>query len=72
MYRDWPFFRAAIDNAELALVKTDLRISGDYARLVEDSDSLSCISSMISAEHVSSRDAILAITDNEALLNGTP
>jgi len=28
MYRDWPFFRASVDNAALALAKTNLAIRG--------------------------------------------
>ena len=33
MYRDWPFFRATVDNATLALAKTNLNIAADYFRL---------------------------------------
>ncbi len=72
MYSQWQFFRATIDNAELALAKTDLRIGEAYAELVEDSDVLTRISAMISAEFTRSREAILAITENKALLDGTP
>ena len=33
MYRHWPFFRASVDNAVLALAKTNLAIASDYFRL---------------------------------------
>ena len=72
MYRDWQFFRATIDNAELALAKTDLKIAEQYASLVNHNDSLAKIASMISRECHRSRDAILALTGKQDLLDGTP
>jgi phosphoenolpyruvate carboxylase len=36
MYRDWVFFRALVDNAQMALGKADMGIAGLYASLVED------------------------------------
>jgi len=72
MYRDWNFFRATIDNAELALAKTDLGIAVQYASLADDSDSLAQIGAMISNEFLLTRGAILAITGNNELLDGTP
>jgi len=72
MYREWPFFRATIDNAELALAKTDLEIAKQYARLADETDGLRKISSMISDEYVRSRSAVLALTQREDLLDGTP
>jgi phosphoenolpyruvate carboxylase len=72
MYRDWPFFRATVDNAELALAKTDLGIAEQYANLTDESDALARIGSLISEEFLRTRNAILAITENEDLLDGTP
>ncbi len=72
MYRDWPFFRATIDNAELALAKTDLRIAEEYARLADDSESLARIGAMISGEFIRTRDLVLAITNRQELLDSTP
>jgi len=72
MYREWPFFRATIDNAELALAKSDLGIAEQYASLTDDEDALAQIGSMISEEFIRSRTAILTITENEELLDGTP
>ena len=34
MYRDWPFFRTMIDNAQASLAKADLYIAEEYAGLV--------------------------------------
>lgn len=36
MYADWPFFRALIDNAQMALGKADMDIARLYAGLVSD------------------------------------
>jgi len=72
MYRNWPFFRATVDNAELALAKTDLGIAEHYASLTDDSDSHTQIESMIVGEFHRTRDAILTITENKELLDGTP
>ncbi len=35
LYKQWPFFRAVIDNAELALAKADMTVASEYAALVE-------------------------------------
>jgi phosphoenolpyruvate carboxylase len=72
MYREWPFFRATVDNAELALAKTDLGIAEHYAGLADDSESLARIGSMIADEFRRTRAAILEITGNAELLDGTP
>jgi phosphoenolpyruvate carboxylase len=72
MYRDWSFFRATIDNAELALAKTDLGIVEHYAQLAQDSPSLVRIGTAIAAEFTRTKDAVLAITANDELLDGTP
>ena len=37
MYREWPFFRAVIDNMQMALAKADMRIAALYAALAEES-----------------------------------
>jgi len=72
MYCEWPFFRATIDNAELALVKTDLDIAQQYASLTDDSETNQQIESMIADEYRRTCNAVLAITGNKELLDGTP
>jgi len=72
MYCDWPFFRATVENAELALAKTDLGVAEHYANLTDNAKSHARIESLISAEFARSRDAILTITGNKELLEGTP
>ncbi len=71
MYREWPFFRGLIDNAELALAKSDPEIADEYAGLAEENSSLRAISTRIKLEFHASRRAILALTQGTELLDGT-
>ncbi len=72
MYQRWPFFRAMIDNAELALAKSDIKIAEHYAKLAGTNDSRSPIGQMIEAEFDESRRAVLQLTGRDELLGGTP
>lgn len=72
MYRDWPFFRAMIDNAELALAKSDPGVAGLYAKLAEGEPALVAIADRVEAEFLSSCEAVLALTQRDDLLDGTP
>ncbi|MEM9790943.1 MAG: phosphoenolpyruvate carboxylase [Planctomycetota bacterium] len=72
MYADWPFFRAMIDNAELALAKADLPITQRYAELTEDPSVGACIIRLLTEEHATARAVVLAITQREELLAATP
>jgi phosphoenolpyruvate carboxylase len=72
MYQQWPFFRAMIDNAELALAKTDPSISRRYAQLASKSPALWNIAGMIAAEFKESRRVVLRITGHRELLDGIP
>ena len=36
LYRDWPFFRAFIENLEMTLAKTSIEIARGYLRLVPE------------------------------------
>jgi len=72
MYHDWPFFRATIDNAELALAKADPGIMEQYVSLAEGSEPLIKIGAMISEEFCQTRDALLTITESDELLDGIP
>jgi phosphoenolpyruvate carboxylase len=35
MYEEWPFFRTTIDNAALALARTDMEIAAEYAAMAD-------------------------------------
>ena len=71
MYEQWPFFRAMIDNAELAIAKADLAIAELYAGLAGESESAQVIKKCIFDEFTLTRDSLLSITGQEDLLDGT-
>jgi phosphoenolpyruvate carboxylase len=76
MYSQWPFFRALVDNAELALAKSDLQIASEYAQLADiegpDKESHKKIGAMVEADFHESTRVVLAMTQQKALLEGTP
>lgn len=71
MYREWPFFRSMIDNAELALTKCDPVIARLYAGLVQDKKAGEEIGSAVVREMALTRNAILAMTERPSLMADT-
>lgn len=72
MYADWPFFRAVIDNAELALAKSDFSVAAQYFSLTENEPQLRPIAEAIETEFKAATQAVLQLTQNSELLDGTP
>ena len=72
MYQKWSFFRATIDNAALALAKTDTFIAGQYAQLVENHDVRQAIWTKISNERDRAIQVILKLSGVPDLLSATP
>jgi phosphoenolpyruvate carboxylase len=72
MYRHWPFFEATIENAALALAKTDMFVAQRYANLHPDEAVRERIWTLIASERNRSRQAILDITGEDELLARTP
>jgi phosphoenolpyruvate carboxylase len=68
MYEEWPFFRTKIDNASLALARTDMEIAGEYADLA-DPDLRDRIFPRIEAEYERTVDLITEIRDTDGLLD---
>jgi len=68
MYDGWPFFRATLDNAVLALAKSDMDIGRSYAELVEDAEVRTRIWGMIFSEYERSRDSVLRTNGQPQLL----
>jgi len=72
MYKEWMFFKATIDNAQLTLLKADMRIASHYAQLVPDEAVRTRIFENISGEFSRTERAILAITGQKTLLEREP
>ncbi|HEX4146679.1 MAG TPA: phosphoenolpyruvate carboxylase [Pirellulales bacterium] len=72
MYEHWPFFRATIENAVLALAKADMYIAQRYANLTGSSETRSVIWQRIAAEFQRTRGAILDLQGEPELLAATP
>ena len=72
MYQAWPFFKSLIDNAELALAKSDSGVFHHYATLANDKPSLARIADTIAAEFSRSCRTVLAFTGRKELLDSTP
>lgn len=72
MYAEWPFFRAIIDNAELALAKTDIDIANHYLSLASSQSSTREIAEPIAEEFIRTRDLLGSVTGHRQLLDQTP
>jgi phosphoenolpyruvate carboxylase len=67
-----PFFRSVVSNLEMVLAKSSLPIAARYAELVTDKAMAADIFGRIEAEWRASREAVLAITGQSALLQNNP
>lgn len=72
MYQRWPFFRALVDNAELALAKAEPGLVARYAALMPQLQDAERIRQQIVDEYHRTHRAILNITQNADLLDNTP
>ncbi len=64
----WPFFRALLSNAQMVLAKTDMRISGKYAQLSQNSKQGEHIYGMIKEEYERTVRQILDVIGSDTLL----
>ncbi|WP_417748788.1 phosphoenolpyruvate carboxylase [Rosistilla oblonga] len=72
MYQQWWYFRDLVDNAELALAKSDMKVFQHYMRLTAGSPGETWIADRIQKEYETSRQQILALSGGTELLDGTP
>ena len=72
MYRNWPFFRTLLDNAQRSLGAADVTIAQLYATLVKNEEVRSEIYGKIFEEYKRTVDAILHITEQSAILDSIP
>jgi len=72
MYREWPFFRALLSNAQMALTKTDMNIAREYAALCLDEVSGMQVYETIREEYQRSVRQILNVADIQTMLEESP
>jgi phosphoenolpyruvate carboxylase len=72
MYAEWPFFESLLSNMDMVLAKSDIAIASRYAALVEDANLRDAIFSRLRAEWQNSIEAVLAIMEQEVLLEKNP
>jgi phosphoenolpyruvate carboxylase len=72
MYRDWPFFQTTLSNMDMVLAKSDMSIASRYAELVSDPALRDQVFSRLRSEWDDTVEALLAITEQENLLQGNP
>ena len=71
MYRDWPFFRSLVDNAQLSLGRADFAVAHMYAGLAEP-EVRAAIFPLIAREWQATAEAIKRVTGQPALLANSP
>ncbi len=71
MYKQWPLFKALIDNADLALAKADIGIAHRYGDLAKDHSAGEELWNQVRNEYQLSRGAVLMVTRQPDLLGGT-
>ncbi len=72
MAREWGFFRTMLSNMDMLLAKTDIALAERYAGLVQDAALRTTIFGRIKAEWQATVEALLAITEQDALLESNP
>lgn len=72
MYREWSFFASLLSNMDMVLSKSDLAIASRYAELVKDETLREQIFDRIQNEWHETVNMLLAITEQEELLDGNP
>lgn len=68
MYENWPFFRTTVDNAAMALARTDLEITAEYADLAPKQLREQFFPEL-QAEYERSVELVLEITGRDDLLS---
>jgi phosphoenolpyruvate carboxylase len=72
LYRDWPFFRALLENLEMTLAKSSLEIAEGYLALVPPELEPGRYWGLIAAEHERAVEAVLLVAEADRLLDRQP
>ena len=70
LHRSWPFFRGLLQNAEVALARSDVAVGRRYAALAGADGTR--LAERIEAEHARTVRLLLRISGRSALLDGVP
>ena len=70
LYREWPFFAALVDNAQLALARADLDVAACYARLADDD--ARGLFDLVRDEHERTVRRVLEVTEGPHILAAWP
>jgi phosphoenolpyruvate carboxylase len=68
MYQNWPYFRALLENTQMALHKADMGIAREYAELCKDKDTRERIYHLINDEYNLSVSNIFTVATIHELL----
>ena len=72
LFRDWPFFRALVENLEMSLAKSSMGIAEGYLELVGDEALAARVFGVLRDEHDRARDAVLEVVEARELLDRHP
>ena len=72
LYREWPFFRALVENLEMSLAKTSMEIAERYLELVPDERVGRRLFGALRAEHDATIARVLEIVEARDLLDRHP
>jgi len=72
MYAEWPFFESLLSNLDMVLAKSNIAIASRYADLVESRSLRDRIFPRLRAEWQDSVEAVLAIMEQQVLLEKNP
>lgn len=67
-YKEWPFFKVIVDNAQREMARAHFVTAGHYNKLAGESS----IPKMIESEYAKAKEAILKITGQDELLDMNP
>jgi phosphoenolpyruvate carboxylase len=72
LHRELPFFRTLVDNLEMTLAKSSLEVAREYLELVPTELDPERLFGLIADEHARTVSTVLAIVDEERLLERHP
>ncbi len=72
LYREWPFFRAFVENLEMTLAKSSFEIAEAYVSLVPEAAEPGRFWAVLSEEHRRTVEAVLEIVEADELARPPP